>query len=102
MRNQFLWVYEGADQFFGWVLAARSGMYTPQQALDSLANTAATFQNRVGRDWRPLVDTTNDPIFLARRPQAWTAWQRNEDYYSEGLLIWLDADRSEERRVGKE
>ena len=92
MRNQFLWVYEGADQFFGWVLAARSGMYTQQQALDSLANTAATFEHRVGREWRPLVDTTNDPIFLARRPQAWTAWQRNEDYYSEGLLIWLDAD----------
>jgi predicted metalloprotease with PDZ domain len=92
MRNQFLWVYEGADQYFGHVLAARSGMYTPQQALDSIANTAAAFQNRVGREWRPLVDTTNDPIFTARRPQAWTSWQRNEDYYSEGLLIWLDAD----------
>jgi predicted metalloprotease with PDZ domain len=47
-----------------------------------------------------LVDTTNDPIFLARRPQAWAAWQRNEDYYSEGMLIWLEADTLIRERSG--
>jgi predicted metalloprotease with PDZ domain len=39
-----------------------------------------------------LVDTTLDPILSARRPSPWVSWQRNEDYYNEGLLIWLDAD----------
>lgn len=39
-----------------------------------------------------MQDTTNDPIGSDRRPQAWNNWSRNEDYYSEGLLIWLDAD----------
>ena len=92
MRNSFMWVYEGQDQYWGQVLAARSGLLSKQNLLDYLANTAATFQHRVGREWRPLVDTTNDPIFLARRPQAWTSWQRNEDYYSEALLMWLEAD----------
>jgi predicted metalloprotease with PDZ domain len=28
----------------------------------------------------------------ARRPAPWRSWLRNEDYYSEGLLVWLDAD----------
>jgi predicted metalloprotease with PDZ domain len=33
-----------------------------------------------------------DPIIAARRSLPSTSWQRSEDYYSEGLLIWLDAD----------
>jgi predicted metalloprotease with PDZ domain len=39
-----------------------------------------------------LQDTTNDEIINPRRPMAWRDWQRFEDYYSEGQLIWLDAD----------
>ncbi len=92
MRNSLLWVYEGMTQYWGQVLAARSGMWSRETALDALALTAAAYDNRIGRAWRPLVDTTNDPIILARRPQGWRSWQRGEDYYSEGLLIWLDAD----------
>ena len=46
-----------------------------------------------GRTWRPLVDTTNDPIIAQRSPQPWRSWQRSEDYYSEGQLIWIDVDR---------
>ena len=46
-----------------------------------------------GRTWRALVDTTNDPIIAGRAPQAWRSWQRSEDYYSEGLMIWTDVDR---------
>jgi predicted metalloprotease with PDZ domain len=67
-------------------------MRTKQQALDLLALTVAAFQYRVGREWRALGDTTLDPIISARRPSPWPSWQRNEDYYNEGLLIWLDAD----------
>jgi predicted metalloprotease with PDZ domain len=99
-RNQFLWVYEGQTQYWGQVLAARSGLWSKQNALDSLALTAASYDNRVGRQWRALVDTTNDPILQARRPQAWGAWQRNEDYYSEGQLIWLEADTLIRERSG--
>ncbi len=32
------------------------------------------------------------PIIAMRRPLPWRSWQRAEDYYSEGELIWLDAD----------
>src|SRR5205823_9902558 len=39
-----------------------------------------------------LEDTTNDPIMAMRRPLPWRSWQRSEDYYLEGQLVWLDAD----------
>ncbi len=55
-----------------------------------------------GRRWRALRDTTNDEIINPRRPQSWTDWQRFEDYYDEGRLIWLDADTLiRERSKGK-
>ena len=92
MRDSLLWVYEGQTQYWGFVLAARSGLLTKQQALDAMAATAAAYDNRKGREWRPLQDTTNDPILAMRRPLPWRSWQRGEDYYSEGELVWLDAD----------
>jgi predicted metalloprotease with PDZ domain len=92
MRNSLLWVYEGQTQYWGYVLGARSTLTTKQEAIDAIAEIAATYDQRVGRAWRSVADTTNDPIINTRRPIPWTSWQRSEDYYSEGLLIWLDAD----------
>jgi predicted metalloprotease with PDZ domain len=100
MRDSLLWVYEGQTQFWGTVLAARSGLWTKQQALDALAADAATFANRAGLEWRPLEDTTNDPITTMRRPIPWRSWQRSEDYYGEGELIWLDADTLIRQKTG--
>jgi predicted metalloprotease with PDZ domain len=66
---------------------------TKQQALDVFANTAATYaEDNPGRTWRAMQDTTNDPIIAQRRPQPWGSFQRSEDYYREGAMIWLDAD----------
>jgi predicted metalloprotease with PDZ domain len=92
MRNDLLWVYEGQTQFWGYVLGARSGIYTKQQTLDAIAAIAARLDVTRGRQWRPVADTTYDPIVSGRRPKAWPDWQRNEDYYNEGLMIWLEAD----------
>jgi predicted metalloprotease with PDZ domain len=92
MQDTLLWVYEGQTQYWGNVLAGRSGLRTKQQALDQLALTAAFYEAQTGRQWRPLQDTTNDPIYQMRRPSSWRDWERAEDYYNEGMLIWLDAD----------
>ncbi len=100
MRNSLLWVYEGQDQFWGFVLQARSGMVTRQDTLDQLAMIAATQDNRPGREWRPLVDTTNDPVISARAPKGWVSEQRSEDYYNEGMLIWLEVDAELRRLSG--
>ncbi len=91
-QDNLLWVYEGLTQYWGEVLTARSGMRTPEETRDILATIAASFEDSPGRDWRPLIDTTNEEILSERRPVSWVSWQREEDYYDEGLLIWLDAD----------
>jgi predicted metalloprotease with PDZ domain len=102
MQNSLLWVYEGQTQYWGQVLAARCGLRTRQQAFDQLALTAAYYEVQAGRQWRALQDTTNDEIINPRRPQSWHDWQRFEDYYNEGALIWLDADTLiRERSQGK-
>ena len=92
-HGELLWVYEGQTQFWGYVLGNRSGLFSHQDTLDSIALIAAGLEQRTGRRWRPMVDTTADPIIKARRPTAWNSVQRNEDYYNEGLLIWLEADQ---------
>jgi len=100
MRDSLLWVYEGQTQYWGYVLAARAGLLTRQEALDAIALTAAQYDTRVGRSWRAMEDTTNDPIIAQRRPLSWLSWQRSEDYYSEGQLIWLDADTLIREKTG--
>ena len=92
MTNELMWVYEGLTQYYGHVLATRCGLISPQLTREAFALIYATYDNRPGRTWRPLADTDNDPIFTAREVQPWQSWQRSEDYYSEGLLIWLEAD----------
>ncbi|GGH16591.1 M61 family metallopeptidase [Silvibacterium dinghuense] len=92
MQDDLLWVYEGMTQYYGNVLTARAGMRTPEQTRDLFAAVAAGFEISPGRKWRPLVDTTNQPTVSQRSPVSWVSWQRPEDYYTEGLLIWLDAD----------
>jgi len=100
MRDSLLWVYEGQTQYYGQVLHARAGFVTRQQALDGLATTAAAYDVRAGRTWRNLQDTTNDPIIARRRAIPWTSWQRSEDYYQEGLLLWLEVDTLIRQRSG--
>jgi predicted metalloprotease with PDZ domain len=92
MKNSLLWVYEGQTQYWGNVLAARSGLVSANGARDMFAASAARYDNTKGRDWRAVQDTTNDPIVNGRRPLGWGNWQRSEDYYVEGMLIWLDVD----------
>jgi predicted metalloprotease with PDZ domain len=92
MRGDLLWVYEGLTQFYGNILAARTELVSKPEALDSLADVAATYASQAGRKWRPLEDTTRDPVIAQRRPAPWGDYQRSEDYYREAALIWLDAD----------
>lgn len=92
LQNELLWVYEGQTQFWGKVLAARSGLVSQKHAREALAIDAARYDTTQGRDWRAMQDTVNDPIINGRRPIGWGNWQRSEDYYTEGMLIWLDVD----------
>jgi len=93
MHNSLLWVYEGLTNYLGAVLAVRSGLWSEDFGRQAWASLAANMdRNRAGRTWRDLEDTTEQPLITARRPLSWMSWQRTEDYYTEGELLWLDID----------
>jgi len=94
MQDSLLWVYEGQTQFWGFVMAARSGLWNEEQTRDALAAVAARYdRGRPGlASWRNVQDTTNDPIIAQRAPLPYRNYQASEDYYSAGQLIWLDVD----------
>ncbi len=94
MQDSLLWVYEGQTQFWGYVMAARSGLWKQDEAHDMLSAVAANYdKGRPGlQQWRNIQDTTNDPIIAQRRPLPYRNYQMSEDYYSGGQMIWLDVD----------
>ena len=92
MKGELLWVYEGLTEYLGNLLAARSGLWTEQQYRDHLAEVAADLDQRPGRMWRPLIDTTIAAQLLYFAPDEWGSVRRGVDFYDEGWLIWLDVD----------
>ena len=100
MRDKSLWVYEGQTQFWGYVLQARSGLVSKQDTLDAYAGIAGSYDLAPARQWRDLIDTTNDPIISSRKPKGWTSWQRSEDYYNEGLMVWMEVDAMLRQKSG--
>ena len=93
MQDNLLWVYEGQNQFWGLVLAARSGVQTKETVLGMLAAYAGNYATQPGRAWRSVEDTTHDPIISARKPKPYRTMARDEDYYQESALVWLEADQ---------
>jgi predicted metalloprotease with PDZ domain len=92
MKGDMLWVYEGLTTYLGNVLTARSGLWTPEQYRDSLAQAAAYLEHEPGRQWRSLEDTAVAAQLLYAAPPAWDTWRRGTDFYDEGALLWLEAD----------
>lgn len=92
MQTDLLWVYEGMTEYYGDVLAARSGLWTPDQYRDNLARVAAGLDHRPGRTWRNLQDTADAAPELYYAPHQWESWRRGVDFYDKGELDWLWAD----------
>jgi predicted metalloprotease with PDZ domain len=89
METDLLWGYEGLTDYLGPLLAARSGLWTPDEYHEYLASIAASLgPGRPGRTWRPLLDTAiGEPGMNGR---GWFTWRRGTDYYDEGDLLWLE------------
>ena len=90
METDLLWGYEGLTDYLGPMLAARSGLWTPEEYHEYLASIAASLgPGRPGRTWRPLLDTAiGEPGLGGGR--GWSTWRRGTDYYDEGDLLWLE------------
>jgi predicted metalloprotease with PDZ domain len=92
MTGELLWVYEGLTEYLGNLLPVRSGILTPDDYRENLAETYAQMAQHTGRTWRPLLDTAVAAQLLYEAPGASTNWRRSVDYYPEGELLWLDVD----------
>jgi predicted metalloprotease with PDZ domain len=92
MEGDLLWVYEGLTEYLGDVLAARCGIWTPEQYKQRLSTIAAEYDNRPGRTWRDIQDTATAAQILYAAGDGWDNWRLSVDYYDEGELIWLDVD----------
>ncbi len=101
MKTDLLWIYEGLTDYLAWVLAARSGFLTFEQSLADVAQTAATITAEPGRSWRSLRDTALSAPMTGHAGRQWSGWRRSfGDVYSEGVLIWLEADSIIRRQSG--
>jgi predicted metalloprotease with PDZ domain len=92
MKGDLLWVYEGLTEYLGEILTPRSGLWTAQDFLDSLARDAAALDHEAGRTWRPLEDTAVAAQVLYDARPDYSDYRRSTDFYEEGTLIWLDVD----------
>ena len=92
MEDDLLWVYEGMTQFEGTLQAERSGIWTKDQWLQTIAGYYASLDTTTGRLTRPLVDTATSGPFLYGAPRQWGSARRGVDFYDEGALLWLEAD----------
>lgn len=89
---RLLWVYEGLTEYYGTVLAARSGLVTKQQFLDHKAQRIHELSLQSGRNWRSLEDTATMSHLLRDFSAYWQYRRRDQDYYDEGALYWWEAD----------
>ena len=93
MLGDMLWVYEGLTEYLGDVLAVRSGLYTDEEFRGELAHNAAAMQSHSAREWRSLQETTVAASLLYYQSRNWAArLRRQEDFYQESALLWLEAD----------
>jgi predicted metalloprotease with PDZ domain len=91
-RTSLLWVYEGLNEYLGWVLATRAGFNDAEYIRDYLARTSASFAHETARESVPLVDTATQNWVLRSQRGGWALLRRGQDYYDEGGLVWLMAD----------
>ncbi len=93
MVDDLLWVYEGLTEYLGDVLAARSGLLTEEEFRGEFAHNAAAMQSHSAREWRSLQESTVAASLLYYQSRNWAArLRRQEDFYQESALLWLEAD----------
>jgi predicted metalloprotease with PDZ domain len=91
-RTSLLWVYEGLGEYLGELLMVRSGLVKPDVYREMLAWTVSDLLRREGRRWRPLDDTAAAAGMLRGASAHWNDLRRGQDFYFEGMLLWLEAD----------
>jgi predicted metalloprotease with PDZ domain len=99
-RTALLWVYEGLTEYLGEILLVRAGFIDANEYREMLAATLSTLSHREGRRWRTVEDTAIATRFLRGSSPHWNELRREQDYYYEGMLVWLEADAIIREKTG--
>ena len=92
-QTDLLWVYEGMNQYLGDVLSFRSGIRKPADYPEYLASIYASMDYEPGRLHTPIIDlTTGAPYYYVSGGPYSSLRRTAGDFYTEGELMWLDAD----------
>jgi predicted metalloprotease with PDZ domain len=93
-HTELLWQYEGMNQYMGDLLSFRAGIRDPKDYPDFLAAMYSDLAYEPGRDTTPIIDTTTGAPYYYTDASGWYPSLRRtaDDFYSEGELMWLDAD----------
>ncbi|MDQ2817851.1 MAG: M61 family peptidase [Candidatus Eremiobacteraeota bacterium] len=93
MQTDLLWIYEGMNQYLGDLLSFRAGIRKPKQYPEYLATVYAKMDYEPGRQTTPLIDLTTSAPYLYQAEGDYPSLRRAAgDFYTEGELMWLDAD----------
>jgi predicted metalloprotease with PDZ domain len=84
-----LWISEGLTSYYGALNLERSGLITPQQYLDGIAQLITKFEGRPGRAERSIEDTSWDTWWSYQNEiaQANNLANTNYSYYDGGQIM---------------
>ena len=93
-HTELLWQYEGMNQYMGDLLAFRCGIKgKPSDYPEYFALIYSEMAYEPGRLTTPIIDlTTGAPYFYATGGDYSSLRRTAIDFYTEGELMWLDAD----------
>ena len=92
-RTDLLWVYEGMNQYLGDLISFRAGIRDPKKYPEFLASIYAAMDQEPGRQDQSIIDITTAAPWLYGSGGDYGSLRRTAgDFYTEGELIWLDAD----------
>ena len=93
-HTELLWQYEGMNQYMGDLLAFRIGLKGKTADYpEYLASLYSQLAYEPGRETTPIIDiTTGAPYYYANGGPYGSLRRSSGDFYSEGELMWLDAD----------
>ena len=93
MQTDLLWVYEGMNEYLGDLFSFRAGIRDPAKYPEYFATVYADMDTETGRLRDPLIDTASAATYLYQARGDYGTLRRSaDDFYSEGELIWIDAD----------
>jgi predicted metalloprotease with PDZ domain len=90
--TELLWVYEGLTQYLGELIEARCGLMSHDEFRHRLGVELRLATHQQGRRWRSLADTGAESHMLRSGSPSWPRLRGSQDYYMEGMLLWLEID----------